>query len=51
MDISKGFLEYTMIRNSETFFYNDKYLVHFGTSATRKPLYNSQVKVLHVLMK
>ena len=51
IDISKGILEYTMTRNSETFFYSDKFLVHFGTAATRKTLYNSQVDVLRSLMK
>lgn len=51
IDISKGILEYTMIRHSETFFYNDKFLVHFGTSATRKALYNEQVQILRSHMK
>ena len=51
IDICKGVLEYTMTRKSETFYYNDKYLVHFGTEATREALYKSQVNALHSLMK
>lgn len=50
IDISKGVLEYTMTRNSETFFYNDKFLVHFGTNATREALYKEQVETLYSLM-
>ena len=50
IDIGKGILEYTMTRNSETFFYNDKFLVHFGTEATWEPLYKSQVNTLHSLI-
>jgi hypothetical protein len=50
IDIGKGVLEYTMTRNSETFFYNDKFLVHFGTEATWEPLYKSQVNTLHSLI-
>lgn len=51
IDISKGILEYTMTRNSETHYYNDIFLVHSGTSATRKALYNEQVQMLNLLMK
>ncbi len=51
IDVSKGVLEYTMTRNSETFFYNDKFLVHFGTEATRDTLYKEQAETLHAIMK
>ncbi len=51
IDISKGVLEYTMTRNSETYFYNDKFLVHFGTEATRDTLYKEQAELLHAIMK
>lgn len=51
IDISRGILEYTMTRNSETFFYNDKFLVHFGTEATRESLYQEQARLLQSLMK
>lgn len=50
IDISKGILEYTMTRNSETYFYNDKFLVHFGTEATQGALYKEQVEMLYSLM-
>ncbi len=51
IDISKGVLEYTMTRDSGTFFYNDKFLVHFGMEATREALYKEQVEMLHSIMK
>lgn len=51
MDISKGVLEYTMTRDSGTFFYNDKFLVHFGTKATREALYKEQAEMLHSIIK
>ena len=47
IDISKGILEYNMTRNSETFHYRDKFLVHFGTAATSGSLYINQVEMLH----
>ena len=50
-DISKGLLEYTMTRDSGTFFYNDKFLIHFGTEATREALYKEQVELLHSIIK
>lgn len=50
IDISKGILEYTMIKNSEISFYHDKFLIHFGTAATREALYNNQVEMLHSAM-
>lgn len=50
-DISKGLLEYTMTRDSGTFFYNDKFLIHFGTEATREALYREQVELLHSIIK
>lgn len=50
-DISKGVLEYTMTRESGTFFYNDKFLIHFGTEATRETLYKEQAELLHSIMK
>ena len=51
IDISKGILEYTMTRDSGTYFYNNKFLIHFGTEATRKALYKEQVELLHSIMK
>jgi hypothetical protein len=51
IDISKGVLEYSMTRESGTFYYNDKYLVHFGTEATRESLYKEQVALLQSIMK
>lgn len=50
IDISKGVLEYTMTRDTGTFYYNDKYLVHFGTEATRESLYKEQVELLHSII-
>jgi hypothetical protein len=50
-DISNGLLEYTMTRDSGTYFYNDKFLVHFGTEATRDALYKEQVELLHSIIK
>ena len=51
IDISKGVLEYTMTRNSETSFYNDKFLVHFGTEATRDTLYREQAEMLNAKVR
>ena len=40
-----------MTRDSGTFFYNDKFLIHFGTEATREALYKEQVELLHSIIK
>jgi hypothetical protein len=51
IDISKGILEYSMTRETGTFFYKDKFLVHFGTAATREALYKEQAELLRIIMK